>query len=341
MKKYFLFLAVLALAGFFLFFFYFRGGNDPSPIVVENGNPEELPVEQAETRDDFDPISIPAFAAKVFDGRDFRLGNVQERNEAYTRYFISYKSAGLTISGIMNVPQGTGPFPVLFLNHGYIDPDIYTNGRGLRREQDYLARRGYVVIHSDYRNHAESDKEPDETVPDMRFGYAEDVVNGILALRQADLPYVDEEKIGMLGHSMGGGVSQIIAVARPEMVRAFALFAPVSAEQEDNFEKWIRKDPEREAKNVERFGWPADNPKLWREASPINFFERVTAPMVFHHGVEDQDVPLEWSGRAVQVLESEGKDAKLYSYPGEGHEFAAAWPLVMQRTVQFFDQRLK
>jgi hypothetical protein len=28
----------------------------------------------------------------------------------------------------------------VILNHGYIDPAIYTNGRGLKREQDYLAR---------------------------------------------------------------------------------------------------------------------------------------------------------------------------------------------------------
>ena len=341
MKKHLWLLIMLTLVGA-AFFFLFFGKKEISPRKIIQKQTEELPMAKKKEKEEaFDPISIPAFAEKKFDGHDFKIGNVLEKNTDYTRYFISYESAGLTISGIMNVPQGPGPFPVLFLNHGYIDPDIYTNGRGLKREQDYLGRRGYVVIHSDYRNHAQSDKEPDETIPDMRFGYAEDVVNGILALQKADLPYVAKGKIGMLGHSMGGGVAQIIAVAKPELVKAFVLFAPVSADQKDNYEKWIKNDPERESKNIARFGLPEDNQALWKNASPINFFDRVTSPIIFQHGTADRDVPLEWSERAVKALETKGKTVRLYAYLGEPHEFTDAWPTVMKRTLDFFDKYVK
>ena len=51
-------------------------------------------------------------------------------NSVYIRYQISYKSDELEISGIMNVPKGNGPFPVIITNHGFIDPRIYTLGRG-------------------------------------------------------------------------------------------------------------------------------------------------------------------------------------------------------------------
>jgi dienelactone hydrolase len=84
-----------------------------------------------------------------YDGGGLKLGEVLDETSSYTRYFVTYRSSGLTISGVMNVPNGDGPFPALVLNHGYIDPDVYTNGRGLRREQDYLARHGYVVLHTD------------------------------------------------------------------------------------------------------------------------------------------------------------------------------------------------
>lgn len=336
MKKILLAVMIMSLCGLAAYLIL-SGKQESTPkILIDQPMPVQ-PVKVAAP----DPVSIAAFAARDFDGHDFKVGSVQEKNAAYTRYFITYESAGLTISGIMNVPQGSGPFPVLFLNHGYIDPEIYTNGRGLRREQDYLARRGYVVVHSDYRNHAQSDKEPDETVPDMRFGYAEDVVNGILALRKSGLPHIAPDRIGMLGHSMGGGVAEIIAVSKPELVRAFVLFAPVSAEQKDNYERWIKDDPERDAKNIARFGRPEDNPKLWSDASPINYFDRVRAPLMIHHGTNDQDVPLEWSERAAKALEAASKDAELYVYPGEPHEFAVAWPQVMQRTVTFFDRHLK
>src|SRR3989339_1743249 len=143
---------------------------------------------------------------KSLVGRDLKLGRVLARNAKYTRYYITYYSNDLKISGIMNVPSGKGPFPVLILNHGYINPKIYTNGRGLKREQDYLVRRGYVVIHPDYRNHADSDKDSSQHLS-LRLGYTEDVINAVYAVRESGFTFFDKENIGMLGHSMGGGIT--------------------------------------------------------------------------------------------------------------------------------------
>src|SRR3989344_1226606 len=74
------------------------------------------------------PVSLPALAEKNLNGSEFTVGNVLASNQSYTRYFVTYKSGALKISGIMNVPTGAGPYPVLILNHGYIDPSVYTNG---------------------------------------------------------------------------------------------------------------------------------------------------------------------------------------------------------------------
>ena len=80
------------------------------------------------------PVSLPLFG-KRYDGR--RLGReVLVRTDAYTQRAVTFRSDGLTISGVMNIPNGRGPFPVLVLAHGYIDPAIYVTGQGLRREQD-------------------------------------------------------------------------------------------------------------------------------------------------------------------------------------------------------------
>ncbi|HLD25827.1 MAG TPA: alpha/beta fold hydrolase, partial [Candidatus Andersenbacteria bacterium] len=286
-----------------------------------------------------DDVSLIAFGEQEFSGRDFQVGQVLAENEAYTRYYITYRSGELTISGIMNVPKGEGPFPLLLLNHGHIDTSVYTNGRGLKREQDYLAQQGYVVIHSDYRNHANSDDDPGA---DHRFrlGYAEDVINAILAVRAANLSYVDTERVGMLGHSMGGGVAWRIAVTQPDLVDAYVQFAPVSADERDNFEKWTRRRSETAAQIVAAHGTPSENPTFWDNISPISFFEQVAMPVMIHHGSADESVPLAWSERAAEVLQAAGKDVILHVYPGEPHEFAVAWPTVMQRTAAFFDQHL-
>lgn len=266
-----------------------------------------------------------------------------DRTDAYTRHAVTYKSGSLTISGILNIPNGNGPFPVLILNHGYIDPDIYTTGRGLAREQDYLARRGFVVLHVDYRNHAQSDDDP-ETELKLRLGYVEDVINAVLAVQKSSLPQLDIKRIGMLGRSMGGGVSLTAVVVKPDLVDAVVLFAPVSSDYVDNFNMWIRGGMERREiaeRVMAAYGAPEQNPAFWRNVSAVTFFDRISAPILVHHGTADESVPLEWSQKTLAVLQSHKKDAELHVYQGEHHAFSFDWPKSMERTVAFFNARLK
>lgn len=283
--------------------------------------------------------SIEKLAAKDFDGRDFSVGQILERHDEYTRHFITYRSGPLTISGIMNVPDGDGPFPVLILNHGYIDPAVYPNGRGLRREQDYLARQGFVVIHPDYRNHAQSSR-VDNGELDDRLGYVEDVINAVYAVRASSLPYFDKERIGMLGHSMGGGIAQTIAVARPDLVKAIALYAPVSMDYRDSYFRYMADDQERAEGIRRRYGSPEENPSLWDALSPAVYVNRIRAPMILFHGTRDESVPKEWSDRTVALLEAEGKPIEYVIYEGEAHEFGPYWTDFMRRTTEFFREHL-
>jgi dipeptidyl aminopeptidase/acylaminoacyl peptidase len=279
---------------------------------------------------------------KRFGGGALRLGDVLDKNSNYTRYFVTYRSGTLTISGVMNVPNGDGPFPALVLNHGYIDPDVYMNGRGLRREQDYLARHGFVVLHTDYRNHAQSDDDPNAEL-NLRLGYTEDVVNAVLALRRSGLPYIDPDRIGLLGRSMGGGVTYNVLVVQPGLVDAAVVYAPVSSDVMDNFDRWIRGqrgNAALAAEIVAAYGSPEDNPAFWRNASPVTFFDRISEPILIHHGTADQSCPIAWSESTVATLRSLGKDARLLIYEGEPHAFEAAWESSMERTIAFFEQHL-
>ena len=161
------------------------------------------------------PYTLPKLMERAFNGHDLKLDHVLDRKKTYTRYYITYRSDSLTISGIMNIPVGKGPFPVLILNHGYIPPKVYTNGRGLKREQDYLARAGYAVLHPDYRNHAYSDKDEDNDL-NFRAGYVIDVINAIEAVKSSELKMLDKNNIGMLGHSMGGMLATFVIVVKPK-----------------------------------------------------------------------------------------------------------------------------
>ncbi|MPZ61750.1 MAG: alpha/beta fold hydrolase [Propionibacteriales bacterium] len=278
--------------------------------------------------------------SKKYDGRRLRIGHELGGTEAYVRYFVTYMSGPFRISGIMNVPTGRGPFPVLVLNHGYIEPSVYVNGQGLAREQDYLAREGYVVLHTDYRNHAQSDNAP-SAERNLRLGYTVDVINAVKAIKRSSLPYLDKDRVGLLGRSMGGGVTYNALVVRPNLVDAATVFAPVSSNTVDNFNRWIRYDREPLTEYIlNEYGAPARRPEFWHGVSPRTFFGRITEPLLVHHGTVDDTCPLRWTQTTVSRLRSHGKDVQLYTYPGEGHTFYSAWPLSMRRTVAFFDRRL-
>jgi dipeptidyl aminopeptidase/acylaminoacyl peptidase len=287
-------------------------------------------------------VSLPALFDKRYDGRRLRLGQVLVRTDAYTQRAVTYRGDGLTISGIMNIPDGRGPFPVLVLAHGYIDPAVYVTGQGLRREQDWLARAGYVVLHVDYRNHAESDQDPRADIG-LRLGYTADVINAVRAVRRSGLRFVDPERVGLLGRSMGGGVVYNVLAVAPGLVDAAVVFAPVSSRAGDNFNRWIRDDPGRSGLSrriIRAYGTPERRTEFWREASPRNYFDRVTEPLLIHHGTADESCPIRWSRASYSALERAGVDARLFVYPGEPHAFIDAWPTSMRRTVRFFERNL-
>lgn len=301
---------------------------------------EERPVKKAgKVWPAGDSLFLSALMSQVWDGRDLAIGRVLDRNNFYTRYYMTYRSESLRISGIMNVPHGRGPFPVVVLNHGYIPPSIYTNGRGLKREQDFLARRGYVVIHPDYRNHAQSDK---DTTNDFRFrdGYTKDVINSIHAVKESELPFLDKDHIGMMGHSMGGGIAMNTMVIVPDMVQAVVLYAPVSGDVQDNFRRWGMSSPIG-AHVVKTFGRPEENPDFWSKLSAMYYFPKAKCPVLIHHGTDDESCPVEWSDRIADSLKSAGKSVALYKYERERHELINQWPLMMERTAAFFDRHLK
>jgi len=289
------------------------------------------------------PVSLPALMNKDFYGHDFTVGRVLDDNSVYTRYYITYISGELKISGIMNVPKATPPaggHPLLILNHGYIDTDIYTNGRGLKREQDYLVRQGFVIVHPDYRNHADSDDDADVETK-FRLGYTEDVINAVLAIREAKLPYVNADKVGMMGHSMGGGVTQNVLIVKPDLVQAAVLYAPVSGDYKNNYERYTTRRPETLARIIATYGEITGNIEFWANLSASSFYDRIAAPVEIHIGTADESVEPEWSYAIQARLEWLGKPVVLHEYQGEHHEFSRDWTLMMSRIADFFTTELK
>ncbi len=286
-----------------------------------------------------DRVSLPALMREEFSGGPVRRLRRQAVTDAYERWEVTYPAGGTTVSGILLRPRGRGPFPALVLNHGYIEPSVYVTGQGLAREQDYLARAGFVVLHTDYRGHAASDPAGD-VERESRLGYTRDALHAVASLKQ--LPYVDADRIGMLGRSMGGGVTLNALVAQPGAVRAAVIYASVSSAFTENLDQFtIPNRPEAAQQLAERFGTRRSDPAFYAGLSSRTYFDRVTEPVLVHHGTADDTCPPPWSRRTHALLRDADVDSTLRLYRGEQHAFIPQWPLSMERTVRFLRRRLR
>jgi dipeptidyl aminopeptidase/acylaminoacyl peptidase len=317
---------------------------DGATTETESASPTEpASPEPAEPEETLPPVrhrvSLPALMRERFRAGRIRQVRVVAETDAYTRSEVTYRSGGLTVSGILLRPRGQGPFPGVVLNHGYIDPSYYVTGQGLAREQDWLARAGFAVLHTDYRGHAASDPVPDLD-REVRLGYTRDAINAVLALERE--PYVDPDRMAMLGRSMGGGVTLNALVARPDLVEAAVIYASVSSRYLDNVRHFTQRSrPEAVRALYARFGTPQESPGFYRDLSSRTFFDRISDPLLIHHGTADESCPFPWATTTQRLLRQAGADSRLAVYRGEHHSFVPQWEASIRRTVAFLREHFR
>jgi dipeptidyl aminopeptidase/acylaminoacyl peptidase len=279
------------------------------------------------------PNPYLAFTVQGLRERDYPGGKISitsywEETDAFTRYYIAYPSDGLTIGGMMAVPKGPGPFPVIILNHGYIPPSEYWTGADTYDASTYLASRGFLTISPDFRGWGRSDS--GENV--FRTGLAIDVMNLISSL--PSLPQADPARVGIWGHSMGGGAVSWTMAVDPR-VKASLLYAPVSADASDRRRFGGGGSPDSSNRL-----W-SDDPTFIDRISPINYFDGVTGPVQIHQGDADSTTPPRWARAIRDALLAAGKQVEYFEYEGQGHALKGdAWRTFMQRTADFFAANL-
>lgn len=312
------------------------------PETAPSSGPTQppTPTEQDDTLPPVtDRVSLPALMREEIRAgkirRTARLGGT----DRWTSWAVTYTVNGATVSGELLVPTGRGPFPALVLNHGYIEPSVYVTGQGMSREQEWFAANGFVVLHTDYRGHAGSDPVTD-LGRESRLAYTRDSIGAVRALTKE--PYVDADRLGMVGRSMGGAVTYNALVAEPGLVDAAVVFAPVSSDFVDNLRRWtIPERPDNARALLASLGGaPAENPRAYRQLSARTHFDRIEEPVLIHHGTSDDSCPIAWSRESQRLLAAAGVDSTLQVYPGEEHAFGPQFPLAMRRTVQFLRRHL-
>ena len=310
----------------------------PSPTPTATATRTATPV-PSPTGTPAHPLSIEEMRRKEYPGSDITIEETLTPGSNYSRYIVSYRSEGLRIYALMTVPTGAKPeagWPVVVFNHGYIPPGEYRPTERYVAYVDAFARNGYIVFRPDYRGHGSSEgvARGPFTVPD----YTVDVLNAVSSLKR--YPDANPQRIGMWGHSMGGGITLRAMVVSPD-VKAGVIWAGTVGPYVEMLRKWGGPGGSGTDALTARYGSPEQNPDFWRAIWPNSYAADLSGPLQLHHGTADQTVPLAWSELLYQQVIEAGRPVELYTYEGDDHNISHNLDLALQRSVAFFDRYLK
>ncbi len=279
------------------------------------------------------------------------LDRVLSEGAGFTSYLFFYESEEKKISGLANIPlrqaQGDGPFPVIVMLRGWVDPAMYQTGIGTQRVGEVLAQNGYLTLAPDFLGYGESEMPPNN-VWEERFlkniniaDLLASISRGNIVIDNTQTVKIDPERVGIWAHS-NGGLSALTALELSGKPYPTTLWAPVSQffpydvlyyifEAEDKG-KALRR-------NLALFEAEYDADKYSFDTY-LDWINKETL-IQLHQGLADPYIPVNWSDRIVQRLTDLGIEVNYFKYSGAGHNMEGSWDLVMQRDLQFFSEELK
>jgi len=169
------------------------------------------------------------------------LNAAAQPTDAYLTEVVTIPSGALRLRALLARPPGDGPFPVYIQNHGSmtIEEARGSPWTSITRDSlsDTLARNGYVVLLLARRGYKGSDGTAStytqngasggygRSAAEVMRGADEETGDVIAALDYLSaLPYVDKERVGVGGVSLGGLVS-VMAAARDPRFKALISMA--------------------------------------------------------------------------------------------------------------------
>jgi len=185
-----------------------------------------------------------------------------------------------------------------------------------------LAARGYVAIAADYWRFI------DGAYRRNTFAWRSEAESTAILDIARELPGADPDRVGLLGFSLGGVYSLLIAAHAPERVQAVVAYYPVT-----DFPSWLtgmRSEPWMRPAFFPIRWWfrresgarsDAEYERMLRAASPYYAADAIAAPVLLVHGDRDTSAPIEESERMAERLRMLNKPVRLLVVPGGRHIF--------------------
>jgi dipeptidyl-peptidase-4 len=229
-------------------------------------------------------------------------------------------------------PAGFDPrrhYPAVIRVYG--GPEVQTVRREWHSAIDQLfTQAGYVMFRLDNRGSGNR-SEAFEHAMAGHFGEVEvaDQITGVGFLRS--LPFVDPDRIGIIGSSFGGYVG-----ARAVMTPGSGLRAAVASSTPAEWRGYDTHYTEQ------YLGQPKENAAGYDAAALLPLVGHLEGKLMLMHGVSDDNVSFSNFTALVTALEAEGKPFEMSIFPEQGHEFigAAAQARAIKTSLDFLQRAL-
>jgi len=243
-----------------------------------------------------------------------------------------------TVSGIINIPKGVGPFPTVVMFRGFVDQKTYVMGTGTQPSAKVFAKNGYITIAPDFFGFGESDKEATD-IFETRFQTWTTAVttlktvestNGILLSNQP----INHSSIYIWGHSNGGQIAlttlEITGVNYPTV-----LWAPVTMPFPGSI-LYFTYEYDDQGKYIVDHLSDFNNIYDASKFSLTNYLGRIKAPIQLNQGTQDSEIPYFLNDAFTKQLKEATVSATYIKYSGNDHNMRPNWDGVIENNLEFF-----
>jgi len=231
---------------------------------------------------------------------------------------ISFKNSdGKRLVGLVYVPEGKGPFPAVVLIHGLTGGIHEIKNRYMC---DMLMNNGFVALQFDFYDKPNNLSEPKIENTNV----TQQVKTTKLAIDFVEsLPYVEKNKIGLTGHSLGGMTVVIYAASKDSRIKALVVQSAVSQFGNSKAIEQFGKEEVRKKGYIQLekdWGNVHINYSFYEDGKKYNVYkeaEKIAFPTLIFHGDEDESVDFRQSEELIKHIKV--KDNKLEIIKGADH----------------------
>lgn len=256
-------------------------------------------------------IILLTFIVSCILGMVAQPAKVKPHSELHNPRRLWIENGDRKIYGILNRPMAMeGRKPIAIVCHGFNGTHHFA--------QDYfvpLAELGYMTYAFDFPCGSLNSRSDSNTV-NMSILDEQNDLRAIINYFRSQ-PYVDPQRIVLIGESQGGLVAALTAAQMDEEVERLVLIYPALCIPDN----WNKAYPKYEdiPDTTHLWGVPMGR-RFFEEIKPMKVFEQIAGfnhPVLIIQGDADSIVLMEDSRRAVKIY----KNARLHIIPGAGHGF--------------------